>query len=56
MKHTRICVVCKGWILDAIKNTTCHMHHKNFSRVEEEEEEEAMDYLKKKKRWITEQQ
>ncbi len=31
------------------------MHHKNFSRVEEEEEE-AMDYLKKKKRWITEQQ
>jgi hypothetical protein len=30
-------------VLDAIKNTTCHMHHKNFSRVEEEEEEK-MDY------------
>jgi hypothetical protein len=43
MKHTRICVFCKGWILDAIKNTTCHMHHRNFSRVEEEEEEK-MDY------------
>ncbi len=56
MEHTRICVFCKGWILDAIKNTTCHMHHKNFSRVEEEEEEEVMDYLKKKKIWITEQQ
>jgi hypothetical protein len=28
---------------------------KIFSRVQEEEEE-AMDYLKKKKRWITEQQ
>jgi hypothetical protein len=39
-------VFCKGWILDTIKNTTCHMRHKNFSKVEEE----AKDYLKKKKK------
>ncbi len=47
VKHTRICVFCKGWILDAIKNTTCHMHHKNFRWVEEEEKitEQQWKYL-----------